>query len=138
MMKLLIALLFCCSLSYGQVTKYTVANCIIQGVDGKRDTVFNASQGNIFCAMDLDSQRISFTWDTKDIKTVKTYKILEKKDVKGPDYATMGVYAMKLKCTNRSGQACSVDFALNSRINNIQIVVVDGSYVVYYDVVQTQ
>ena len=137
-MKKLLFLLLISSAVYGQKSYYTIANCVIASLDGKKDTVFNGTQGNVYCIMDLDSMKISFDWKTKEFKTVKSYKILEKNDIKGDDFVTMGIYAMKLKCKNRAGKDCSVDFALNSRINNIRIVVSDGANVLFYDAVQTK
>lgn len=137
-MKYLLILFMLTSIAYGQKSYYTIANCVIASADGKQDTVFSAKEGNVYCIMDLDSMKISFDWKTKDFNTVKSYKILDKKDVKGDDYYTMGVYAMKLKCLNRAGKNCTIDFALSSRINNIRIVLVDGENVLFYDAIQTK
>ena len=137
-MKYLLILFMLTSFAYGQKSYYTIANCVIASANGKMDTVFNAKEGNIYCVMDLDSMKISFDWKTKEFNTIKIYKIIEKKEVKADDYYTMGVYAMKLKCQNRAGKSCNIDFALNSRINSIRIVVSDGENVLFYDAIQTK
>ena len=138
MKKICIIAVCLISFSYAQVTKYVMASCVITSVDGKKDTIFNGNGGNINCTLDMTQKKILFYWDIKDYKTVKSYGVLEQKIVKDKMYETMGVYSMNLKCLNKEKKPCSIDFGINSRINNIDIVLVDGAFVLNFHAVETQ
>ncbi len=138
-MKKIILAAFCMiSAAQAQVTKYVIASAVISSMDGKKDTVFKGNDGNITCTLDMTEKKIHFDWDTKNYKSVKAYSVLDQKVLKDKMYETMGVYSMKLKCLNKDKKACTIDFGINSRINNIDIVLVDGPFVLNYRGVQTQ
>ena len=81
---------------------------------------------------------MSFEWKTPDINTTKNYTI-EKSLVKKEDiYTTMGIYSIQLKCKNKSGKDCTAEIAVSERINKIDIIVVDGSYVLTYAAVEVE
>src|SRR5207248_1807680 len=91
------------SMGYSQKMKYVIADCTIQqGMNGIKDTVFNGSNGNIYCIVDADAKTIDFDWQLKDTKTVKHYTIVEKQIIKEEIYRTMGIYNMKFKCLNKN------------------------------------
>ena len=138
-MKIIFLISFCMITTvYAQISKYVIASCIITSIDGKRDTVFNGQDGNISCTLDMTEKRIHFDWATKEYKYVKSYTVLREQVLKDKMYETMGVYSIKLKCLNKDKKECNIDFGINSRINNIDIVLVDGPFVLNYRAVQTQ
>ena len=138
MKKILLTTLSLISIAHAQVTKYVISSCVIQQMDGKRDTVFDASDGNINCTLNMTTKTISFDWKTKSYKSVKLYKVVEQQVIKEKIYETMGVYSMALKCLNKDGKKCTINFGINSRINYIDIVVADGEFILNYKAVQTQ
>lgn len=126
------------SVARAQVTKYVIASCIITSTGGKKDTVFNGKDGNIFCTLDMHAKSIQFDWQTTKYTSLKSYTVVRQKIIKGKMYETMGVYSMKLDCRNKNKKPCTIEFGINSRINNIDIVLVDGPFVLNYRAVQTQ
>ena len=81
---------------------------------------------------------VSFDWKMPDYSTVKKYTIVESNIKKEEIYTTMGIYSIQLKCKNKGGKNCTVKIAISERINKIDIVVVDGSYVLNYSAVEVE
>ena len=139
MKKLVFTALLLGSVAYSQKMKYVVGYCTIQqGSSPAKDTVFNGNEGSITSLVDLGAKTVSFDWKTKEYNTLKKYTILEERTIKEDIYRTMGIYSRKLKCLNKDGKSCTVDFAISERINKIEIVVVDGNYVLNYTAVEVQ
>ena len=102
-MKIIFLIAICLvSVAQAKVSKYVIASCIITSLDGKKDTVFNGTAGNITCTLDMTRKSIEFFWDTKEYKSVKSYIVLSQQIMKGKMFETMGVYSMKLKCLNKN------------------------------------
>ncbi len=126
------------SVANAQKMKYIIVSCTMQGTNGAKDTVFNGRDGSITALVDLDAKTMAFEWKTPDINTIKNYTI-EKSLIKKDDiYRTMGIYSIQLKCKNKSGKDCTAEIAVSERINKIDIVVVDGSYVLTYAAVEVE
>ena len=118
--------------------KYVVAYCTLQGVNGKQDTVFNGNGGSITALIDLDAKTADFDWKMADYSTVKKYTIVQSNIKKEEIYTTMGIYSIQLKCKNKAGKDCTIEIAISERINKIDIIVVDGSYVLTYAAVEVE
>lgn len=138
MKKMVLILSLLISIAYGQKMKYVVALCTMQGVNGVKDTVFNGKEGNIFVYVDLDEKTANFDWKLPDMQTVKKYTILQSNIKKEEIYTTMGIYSIQLKCKNKLGQNCTIEMAISERINKIDIIVVDGSFVLNYSAVEVE
>src|SRR5437764_10120236 len=110
--KLLIIAFLWVTAASGQVSKYVIASCVISSLDGKKDTVFNGTDGNINCTLDMNAKKIDFKWDTREYKSVKSYTITRQDIKKDKMYETMGVYSMKLSCLNKDKKECSIDFGI--------------------------
>ena len=136
MKKFLLTILLLVSIAYAQKMKYVVGYCTLQGVNGKADTVFNGNEGNITILIDLDAKTADFDWKMPDYNTVKKYTIVHSNIKKEEIYTTMGIYSIQLKCKNKNGKDCTIDIAISERINKIDIIVVDGSFVLNYSAVE--
>jgi hypothetical protein len=137
--KIIFIALLLTSVAYAQKMKYVVAYCTLQqGMNGTKDTVFNGNEGSITAFVDLDAKTVSFDWKMPDYSTVKKYTIVESNIKKEEIYTTMGIYSIQLKCKNKDGKNCTVKIAISERINKIDIVVVDGSYVLNYSAVEVE
>ncbi|HUS01529.1 MAG TPA: hypothetical protein VMY77_07375 [Chitinophagaceae bacterium] len=136
MKKFILAALFLLSVAYAQKMKYVVAYCTLQGINGNTDTLCNGNDGSITILVDLDAKTANFDWNMSDFSTIKKYRIVQSTIKKEEIYKTMGIYSVFLKCKNKDGKDCSIEIAINERINKIDIVVVDGSYVLNYGAVE--
>jgi hypothetical protein len=134
--KILLIALLLTSVAYAQKMKYVIAYCTLQGVNGTRDTVFNGNNGSITALVDLDAKTADFDWKIPDYSTVKKYTIVQSKIKKEEIYTTMGIYSIQLKCKSKDGKDCTIEIAISERINKIDIVVVDGSFVLNYSAVE--
>ncbi|MDB5198478.1 MAG: hypothetical protein JWO92_441 [Chitinophagaceae bacterium] len=134
--KILLTALLLVSVAYAQKMKYVVAYCTLQGINGSIDAVFNGNGGSITVFADLDAKTIAFDWKMPDYSTVKKYTIVQSNTKKEEIYTTMGIYSIQLKCKNKDGKDCTVEIAINERINKIDIIVVDGSFVLNYSAVE--
>lgn len=126
------------SVAYAQKMKYVVAYCTLQSVNGTKDTVFNGNQGSITALVDLDAKTAAFDWKMPDYSTVKKYTIIQSNIKKEEIYTTMGIYSIQLKCKNKDGKDCTIEIAISERINKIDIIVVDGSFVLNYGAVEVE
>jgi len=139
MKRILLTALMIISVAFAQKMKYVVAYCTLQQAGtAAPDTVFHGNEGSITSLVDLTDKTLSFDWKTKEFNTIKKYTIVEEKTIKEDIYNTMGIYSRKLKCLNKDGKQCTVEFAISERINKIDIVVVDGSFVLNYSAVEVQ
>lgn len=138
MKKIALTICLLISVAYAQKMKYVVALCTLQGVSGVKDTVFHGNEGSITIYVDLDAKTSSFDWKLPDIKTVKKYTIVHSNIKKEDIYTTMGIYSIQLKCKNKDGKDCTIEIAISERINKIDIIVVDGAYVLNYSAVEVQ
>ena len=136
MKKILFTVILLISVAYAQKMKYVVAYCTLQATNGIRDTVFNGSGGSITIFADLDAKTINFDWKTPDYSTIKKYTIVKSNIKKEEIYTTMGIYSIFLNCKNKDGKDCTVEIAISERINKIDFVVVDGSFVLNYSAVE--
>jgi hypothetical protein len=136
MKKILFTVMLLISVAYAQKMKYVVAYCTLQGVNGTKDTAFNGSDGGITIFADLDGKTINFDWKMPDYSSVKRYTIVKSNIKKEEIYTTMGIYSILLNCKNKDGKDCTVEIAISERINKIDFVVVDGSYVLNYSAVE--
>lgn len=118
--------------------KYVVASCTLQGDSGKADTVFNGTGGSITILMDLDAKTANFEWKMPDYNTIKKYTIVTSNVKKEEIYTTMGIYSIFLKSKNKDGKDCTIEIAISERINKIDIIVVDGSFVLNYSAVEVE
>lgn len=132
MKKILLAACCLFSFAFAQKMKYVIVSCTAMGTGGTVDTVFNGNHGSVTGYVDLDEKTASFDWKTPDITTVKKYTILQSVVKKEEIYRTMGIYSIQLKCKNKDGKDCSIEIAVSERINKIDIVVVDGRFVLTY------
>lgn len=133
---LIIAFLF--SAAYAQKMKYIVALCTIQQPGGVKDTAFNGSNGSITAFVDLDQKTVVFDWKMPDYNTKKSYTIVQSIVKKEEIYTTMGIYSIQLNCKNGKGKDCTIQIAISERINKIDIVVVDGNFVVSYSAIEVE
>lgn len=138
MKKILFTSILLVSFAYAQKMKYVVAYCTLQNSNGTKDTVFNGSNGSITAFVDLDAKTASFDWKMPDYSTVKRYTIVKSNIKKEDIYTTMGIYSIQLNCKNKDGKDCTVEIAISERINKIDIIVVDGSYVLNYSAVEVE
>ena len=138
MKKIFLVFLLLFSVAYAQKMKYVVALCTMQGVNGAKDTVFNGNEGSITINIDLDEKTASFDWKLPDVQTVKKYTIIQSTIKKKEIYTTMGIYSIRLKCKNKDGKDCTIEIAISERINKIDIIVVDGSFVLNYSAVEVE
>ena len=138
MKKFLFTSILLISVAYAQKMKYVVAYCILKSINGTADTVFNGNKGSITVLGDIDSKTIDFDWKMPDYTTIKKYTIVQSKIKKEEIYTTMGIYSIQLKCKNKEGKDCSVEIAISERINKIDIVVIDGNYVLNYNAVEVE
>jgi hypothetical protein len=136
MKKFLLIPAFLLSSVYAQKMKYVIAYCTIQSAGGTIDTAFNGKDGSITALVDLDEKTASFDWKMPDYSTVKKYTIIESNIKKEELYRTMGIYSIALKCKNKDGRESSINIAISERINKIDIVVVDGKFVLTYNAVE--
>lgn len=136
MKKIFLIIFSLVSSAYAQKMKYVVAYCTMQGINGAKDTVFNGNAGSITALADLDAKTLSFDWKTPDYNVVKKYTIVQSNVKKEEIYTTMGIYSIQLKCKNKDGKDCTVEIAISERINKIDIIVVDGSFVLTYSAVE--
>lgn len=126
------------SIAYAQKMKYVVAQCTIQGAGGAKDTVFNGDKGSITALVDLDAKTAVFDWKTPDYNTSKKYTIVQSNIKKEEIYTTMGIYSIQLNCKTVNGKDCSIQIAISERINKIDIVVVDGNFVITYAAIEVE
>ena len=126
------------SIAYAQKMKYVVGYCTLQGANGQIDTVFNGNNGSITILVDLDAKTANFDWKTPEYNTVKKYAIVQSNIKKEEIYTTMGIYSIQLKCKNKDGKDCSIEIAISERINKIDFIVVDGSFVLNYSAVEVE
>jgi hypothetical protein len=138
MKKILFTSILLISVAYAQKMKYVVAYCTLRSINGTVDTVFNGNNGTITVLADLDSKTIDFDWKIPDYSTIKKYTIVQSNTKKEEIYTTMGIYSIQLKCKNKEGKDCSVEIAISERINKIDIVIIDGSYVLNYSAVEVE
>ena len=138
MKKLIFTSIILISVAYAQKMKYVIAYCTLQGIDGIKDSVFNGTGGSITALVDLDAKTVAFDWKMPAYSTIKAYTIVQSNIKKEEIYRTMGIYSIQLKCKNKEGKNCSVDIAISERINKIDIVVIDGSYVLNYSGVEVE
>ena len=138
MKKILLIASLLISVAYAQKMKYVVAYCTMQDVNGIKDTVFNGSSGSITAFVDLDAKYVTFDWKTPDYNTVKKYTIVQSNIKKEEIYTTMGIYSIFLKCKNKNEKDCTVEIAISERINKIDIIVVDGAYVLNYSAIEAE
>lgn len=138
MKKLLLIPFLLLSVAFAQKMKYVVVNCTMQGTNGTRDTVFNGKAGSITALVDLDAKTMDFDWKTPEFNTVKKYTIEQSNIKKEEIYRTMGIYSILLKCRNKLGKDCTAEIAVSERINKIDIIVVDGSFVLTYNAVEVE
>ncbi|MDQ6723256.1 MAG: hypothetical protein M3Z01_03205 [Thermoproteota archaeon] len=124
------------SVAYAQKMKYVVAYCTLQGTNGIKDTVFNGNKGSITALLDLDEKIINFDWKTPDYNIVKKYTITKSIIKKEEIFRTMGIYSIQLQCKNKDEKDCTIEIAVSERINKIDIIVVDGSFVLNYNAVE--
>jgi hypothetical protein len=136
--KFILSVLLLVSVAYAQKMKYVVAYCTLQGVNGVSDTVFNGNEGSITIGIDLDAKTANFDWKMPGYSTLKKYTIVQSNIKKEEIYTTMGIYSIQLKCRNRDGKDCTIEIAISERINKIDLVVVDGSYVLNYGAVEVE
>jgi hypothetical protein len=136
MKKFLLIPFFLLSFAFAQKMKYVVAFCTIQSAGGAMDTAFNGKEGNITALVDLDEKTASFDWKMPGYSTIKKYTIVESNIKKEEIYRTMGIYSIALKCKNKDGRESSINIAVSERINKIDIVVVDGKFVLTYNAVE--
>lgn len=111
---------------------------MLQGLNGAKDTVFNGKEGSITINVDLDGKTASFDWKLPDVQTVKKYTIAQSTIKKEEIYTTMGIYSIRLNCKNKDGKDCTIEIAISERINKIDIIVVDGSFVLNYSAVEVE
>lgn len=138
MKKIIFIFLLLISVAYAQKMKYVVALCTLQGASGAKDTVFNGKEGSITINVDLDGKTANFDWKLPDVQTVKKYTIVQSTIKKEEIYTTMGIYSIRLKCKNKDGKDCTIEMAISERINKIDIIVVDGSFVLNYNAVEVE
>ena len=138
MKKIILSALFLVSIAYAQKMKYVVAYCTLQGVNGVSDTLCNGNDGSITILVDLGAKTASFDWKMADFSTIKNYTIVQSTIKKEDIYKTMGIYSIRLKCKNKDGKDCTIEIAISERINKIDIIVVDGSYVLNYGAVEVE
>ena len=136
MKKIILTAFFLLSSGYAQKMIYVVGYCTLQGVHGKVDTVFNGSNGSITVLIDLDAKTAAFDWKMPDYNTVKNYTIVQSNIKKEDIYTTMGIYSIQLKCKNKNDKDCTIEIAISERINKIDLIVVDGSFVLNYSAVE--
>ena len=132
MKKIFLIAFLLISVAYAQKMKYVVGYCTMQGTTGSVDTVFSGNTGGITVLVDLDAKTANFDWKTPEYNTLKKYTILESNIKKEGIYTTMGIYSIQLKCKNKDAKDCNIDIAINERIGKIDLVVVDGSFVLNY------
>lgn len=138
MKRFILSALLLVSIAYAQKMKYVVAYCTLQGVNGKTDTVFNGNNGSITILVDLDAKTAIFDWKMPDYSTIKKYTIVQGNIKKEEIYTTMGIYSIQLKCKNKDGKDCTIEIAISERINKIDLIIVDGSFVLNYSAVEVE
>lgn len=138
MKKFILSALLLVSVAYAQKMKYVVGYCTLQGVNGQVDTVFNGNNGSITILVDLDAKTANFDWKMPDYSTIKKYSIVKSNIKKEEIYTTMGIYSIQLKCKNKDGKDCTIEIAISERINKIDLIVVDGSFVLNYSAVEVE